>query len=51
MHSPKVVIPAKAGIQRICVTKKTLDSRFHENDKDKALLEQVKTTGFPLARE
>lgn len=37
MHLPKVVIPAKAG----CVTKKTLDSRFHGNDEARTLLEQV----------
>jgi hypothetical protein len=30
VKSPKTVIPAKAGIQNIL---KTLDSRFHGNDK------------------
>jgi hypothetical protein len=36
MVSQKVVIPAQAGIQRICTALKRLDSRFHGNDGKKA---------------
>ena len=32
MHSQKLVIPAKAGIQGLEKSLKFLDSRFHGND-------------------